>query len=312
MNEKQKCFLSAVAYVHNDENSAGVFFKKIYNVLKNNFEHFEIICVDDASSDRSGEIIKEAAAGLTGTTVNLLHMSYYQGIELSMNAGTDLAIGDYVLEFDTVEMDYVPSLIMDIYMESLKGYDVVSASPAKRQKFTSAFFYKVFNMGAAGSYKMKTESFRILSRRVINRVSSMNKTVPYRKAVYAASGLPIKNIQYECEGERLKGRDKLEDAYRKNLAADSLILFTNLGYIFSIRMTLVMMVIALMMGIYAIVFYLCGNSIEGWTTTILFMAFAFFGLFGILTIIVKYLSVIVNLVFKRQQYMVDRIEKITK
>ena len=102
---------------------------------------------------------------------------------------------------------------MDIYMESLKGYDVVSASPAKRQKFTSAFFYKVFNMGAAGSYKMKTESFRILSRRVINRVSSMNKTVPYRKAVYAASGLPIKNIQYECEGERLKGRDKLEDAY---------------------------------------------------------------------------------------------------
>ena len=60
------------------------------------------------------------------------------------------------------------------------------------------------------------------------------------------------------------------------------------------------------------VFDRCGNPIEGWTTTILFMAFAFFGLFGILTIIVKYLSVIVNLVFKRQQYMVDRIEKITK
>lgn len=64
-------------------------------------------------------------------------------------AGTDLAIGDYVLEFDTVEMDYPSSLIMDIYMESLKGYDIVSASPARRQKFTSAFFYKIFNMGAA-------------------------------------------------------------------------------------------------------------------------------------------------------------------
>lgn len=47
----------------------------------------------------------------------------------------------------------------------------------------------------------------------------MNKTIPYRKAVYAASGLPIKNMQYECTGERLKGRDKLEDRYRKNLAA---------------------------------------------------------------------------------------------
>lgn len=82
MNEKQKCFLSAVAYVHNNENCAGVFLKKIYEVLKNNFEHFEIICVDDASSDRSHEAIKEAAAGLTDMTVNLLHMSYYQGIEL--------------------------------------------------------------------------------------------------------------------------------------------------------------------------------------------------------------------------------------
>ena len=44
----------------------------------------------------------------------------------------------------------------------------------------------------------------------------------------------------------------------------------------------------------------------------LFMSFAFFGLFGILTIIVKYLSVIVGLLFKRQQYMVEGLEKITK
>lgn len=311
MNEKQKCFLSVVAYVHNNENSAGVFVKKIYEVIESNFEHFEIIFVDDASSDTSREAIKEAAEGLTDTTVNLMHMSYYQGIELSMDAGTDLAIGDYILEFDTVEIDYYPSLIMNIYMESLKGYDIVCASPARRQKFSSTFFYKVFNMGGVGNYKMRTESFRIISRRVINRVSSMNKTIPYRKAVYAASGLPIKNIQYECVGQRLKGKDKLEDRYRKDLAADSIILFTDLGYLFSIRMTLIMMVIALLMGIYGMVFYICGNPIEGWTTTILFMAFAFFGLFGILTIIVKYLSVIVKLVFKRQQYMVDRIEKIT-
>lgn len=74
-----------------------------------------------------------------------------------------------------------------------------------------------------------------------------------------------------------------------------------------------MMVIALLMGVYAMVFYICGNPIEGWTTTILFMAFAFFGLFGILNYNVKYLSVIVNHCYsKEQQYMIDRIEKITK
>ena len=104
--------------------------------------------LNDASSDRSHEAIKEVAAGLTDTTVNLLHMSYYQGIELSMNAGTDLAIGDYVLEFDTVEMDYPSSLIMDIYMESLKGYDIVSASLQKTEIYFFIFTIKYSILGA--------------------------------------------------------------------------------------------------------------------------------------------------------------------
>lgn len=192
------------------------------------------------------------------------------------------------------------------------GFDVVSACPAKKQRFSSSFFYKLFNKGTTGKYEMRTESFRIVSRRVINRVGSMNKTIPYRKAVYASSGLPVKGLAYECVKTRERGKDKLEDSYRKELAANTLILFTDLGYHFSIRMTLLMMLITLLTGVYAFVFYICGNPIEGWTTTMLFMSFAFFGLFGILTIIVKYLSVIVGLLFKRQQYMVEGLEKITK
>jgi dolichol-phosphate mannosyltransferase len=49
---------------------------------------------------------------------------------------------------------------------------------------------------------------------------------------------------------------------------------------------------------------------EGWASIICFLSFGFFGVFVLLTIILKYLSVIVNLIFRRQKYLVESIEKI--
>jgi dolichol-phosphate mannosyltransferase len=106
--------------------------------------------------------------------------------------------------------------------------------------------------------------------------------------------------------------DKKEGKYRSGLALDTLILFTELGYSFAKCMTAIMMLMSVFMVIYAVVVFATGQPVEGWTTTILFLAVAFFGLFGILTIIIKYLQLIVNLIFKRKQYSYESIEKLTK
>ena len=67
------------------------------------------------------------------------------------------------------------------------------------------------------------------------------------------------------------------------------------------------------MGIYIVRDYLCNDSIvEGWLSTMGFMAAGFFGVFALLTIILKYLSVILNLIFKRQRYLIADIEKVVK
>ena len=76
-------------------------------------------------------------------------------------------------------------------------------------------------------------------------------------------------------------------------------------------MTLLMMCIAVFMLTYSIVVYLTQTPVEGWTTTILFLSFAFFGLFGVLTVIIKYLQIIVDLIFKRKTYNFESIEKLT-
>lgn len=314
MGYKEKNFISAVIYVYNAENRIENFLNMVIGVLENNFEHSEIICVNDCSDDKSVETIKKVSTIAKNTSISVLNMSYFHGLEVAMNAGVDLAIGDFVFEFDSTFLDYDVSQIMKTYQKSLEGFDIVGASPDRKEKLSSRLFYFVFDKFTNLSYKMYTESFRVLSRRVINRISSMNKSVPYRKAIYSNCGLKTTNMTYHVLETPATdfNMGKKEKKYRKNLAIDTLLLFTELGYRFSMAMMALMMLVVIFMGAYSMVTYFISAPVEGWTTTILFLSFAFLGLFGILTIIVKYLQILVDLVFKRKHYNFEGIEKLTK
>ena len=199
MENKEKNFVSAVVYVHNAENRIAEFLETLLLVLEENFEHSEIICVNDASDDKSVEQINKASQVASSVSISIVNMSYYHGLEVAMNAGVDLSIGDFVFEFDNTNLDFDKEEIMKIYRHALEGFDIVSACPDRKERFTSRLFYTVFDQFSDLPYEMITESFRILSRRVINRISSMNKTVPYRKAIYANCGLKTDHIRYEVK-----------------------------------------------------------------------------------------------------------------
>ena len=297
MANKEKNFASAVIYVHNAENRITRFLSTIIEIMENNFEHSEIICVNDSSDDSSLQKIKETSEKASITSVSVVNMSYFQGLELSMNAGIYMSIGDFVFEFDNTILDFNPDMIMEIYRKSLTGVDIVSASADRKEKFSSKIFYKVFDRYTNLSYKMTTESFRVLSRRVLNRVDAMNKTIPYRKAVYANCGLKTANVKYTVVNTVDRETDRKEENFRTDLAVDSLLLFTEVGYSFSKLMTVLMMIMSVFMIIYSITIYATSTPVAGWTTTILFLSVAFFALFGILTVIIKYLQLLVDLVF---------------
>lgn len=310
VTNKEKNFISAVLYIHNNEMQIVDALEKINKVLSNNFEKYEIICVNDYSTDKSIDKIKAFADTIKGSVISILNMSYYQGIELSMNAGVDLAIGDFVFEFDNIEMNYPIENIMKVYYQSLKGFDIVSASPEKPMRKTSLLFYNLFNGYSNNPNKLKTETFRILSRRAINRVQSMNKTIPYRKAIYANCGLKIDTIYYKSN---MPNSNIIDDRnIRKNIAIESLMLFTDIAYKAALFMTFLMMIGILFVGIYTIIVFVSRQPVAGWTTTMLFLSVGFLGIFAILAVVIKYLSIIVDLIFKKQKYMIESIEKITK
>lgn len=307
---KEKNFISAVVYIHNNENNIIDTLNNINNILHNNFEKYEIICVNDYSTDKSVEQIKKFSIDVKGAVLSILNMSYYQGLELSMGAGVDLAIGDFVFEFDSINMDYSPETIMEVYFKSLKGNDIVSASPKKRMRKSSKLFYDIFNGYSNNPNKLKTETFRILSRRAINRVQSMNKTIPYRKAIYANCGLKVDTIYYNSI-RNLKIKN-VDETTRKNVAVESLILFTDVAYKAALTMTFVMLLGIIAVGIYTVKVFISDQPVAGWTTTMLFLSVAFLGVFAILAVVIKYLSILVDLTFKKQKYMIESIEKLTK
>lgn len=303
---KEKNFISAVVYVNNCAETIHDFLKNLEAVLEKNFNHFEIICVNDASTDNSVQVIKKLADH-TSSNITLINMSFYQGKELAMNAGIDLAIGDFIYEFDIPYMDYNLDIILETYKQSLKGFDIVNVCPNKSKYLSSKLFYFIFNRFSNSQYKIKTDTFRILSRRAINRINSINKNVPFRKAIYANCGLKLSNINYN-QTNSAKGHSNKSD--RKKTASEALVLFTDIGYKFSFFLALIMMLTTVAVGVYTIVIFASSTPIDGWTTTMLFLSFGFFGIFALFAIVLKYLSIIINLIFKNKQYLIESIDKL--
>lgn len=311
--EKEMNFVSAVIYTGSRTKDVSRFLKTIDTVLSSHFLKYEIICVNDCADKFLLEEIKrikqERSIGAF-TVVNMAHGrgALGQGLEKSMVAGRDIAIGDYVFEFDSTVMDYEEHMIMDAYYMTTQGYDIVSISADNGGgRLGSRIFYKLYNHYSNTPYKVGSESLRVLSRRAINRVEAYGKTMPYRKAAYAFSGLELANLKYH---PKMNGR-KAYDIARWDTASDAIVLFTNLAYKLSLFFSAVMAILMFFFGIYVIWAYFGVNKpIEGWAPLMGMMCLGFLAIFVLLTVVFKYLDVLVRLEFEKKQYIVSSVEKL--
>ena len=298
---KEHGFVSAVIAVEDDSEKTLEFIETVYNGLDEHFSHFELIAVNTCSSDNDASRLK--AWGLSvEKPVTIIYMSLHQPHEQCMNAGLDCAIGDYIYEFDFTELSFNPKLIWEAYMLSQEGNDIVMVCPV-REKVSSRLFYRVFNTYSDAAYPLRTDAFRLVTRRAVNRVHSISDNLPYRKAAYAACGLKMTEIEFD--GRIMKNR--------RNpfvLATDSLVLYTNFGYRFSLSLTVLMLAITVAELIYTLVIWRTGHPVPGWTTMMFVMTFGLTGVFAVLAILLKYMSLLLKIVFHKQSYLIEGIEKL--
>lgn len=307
MTNKESNFVSVIVYNHKEDTRIGSFLSELYQFFSENFKQYEFICVNDA---KEANDIREFKKKHPDVMISMVHMGFQHGVEASMNAGIDLSIGDFVFEFDSSYMDYKKTLIMDVYRKALEGYDIVAAvPPVEKSKMISKMFYRIYNCFSETENDLMTERFRIISRRAVNRVSAYGKTIPYRKAVYNSSGLKVGNIKYEPE-KKIEGFNYV-DVKRRNTALDALVIFTNGAYKLSLFLSVAMAIFMVISGVYTGISYLGHNKpVEGWAPIMGLVSVAFFAIFILLTIIIKYMDILLKLIFQKQKYFVSSVEKL--
>lgn len=128
VTNKEKNFISAVVYLHNDGAQAVRFFKALNAVLDQHFEQYELVAVDDACADDTIPTLRDWAKALE-KPLTILHLSLHQGRETAMNAGLVPRSGDYVYEFDSTQTPYPIELVFEAYRAAMAGSDIVSVCP---------------------------------------------------------------------------------------------------------------------------------------------------------------------------------------
>lgn len=307
---KIRQFISVVVYVHNNADQIIEFINTVMPQCEG-FKKCEIIFVDDFSTDNSLDVIKRYYFKHSmDYIVSIVKLGRYHGMETAMNAGRDMAIGDYVYEFDSVFVDFDGSVMIEAYNKCLEGNDMVFVSTDVPMRFTSKLFYSMFNRAMRSNEKLGQESFRLLSRRAINRITSMDVDIPYRKVIYHNSGLSTITLKYKSKTGKRPAR--INGKYERiDLAIDSFIFFTKTLQRISVLILLLFGLVSLATIIYTIASRALGYHIGmGWVSTMLFLSLGLTGLFALLTIVIRYLSVIVDLSFKCQKYLISDVEKI--
>lgn len=299
MSQASPCFVSAVIYFNEADIETNPLIEtrleEIAKDLCDDFAHSEVVVVFDGPSEgRPAERLRSVKQ-----QVMLVFMGKKQGIEASMNAGIDAAVGDFVLEVDHIGA-YDRTFTKEAFRLIEEGSDIVFGESSRISR-KGRLFYPLFNRFSGSKGNLATGHIRLVSRRAINRAHSMSSYMPYRKAAYVASGLGTTSIKSLAESSPSQSD--------LSLAIDSMALYTDLFLRVSIGVSVAMSVLSLLELIYVVAILIAGNAIEGWVTTMLVLTVGFLGLFVLFSFALKYLDLLVKSNFNSQPYLIEGIRK---
>jgi|APSaa5957512535_1039671.scaffolds.fasta_scaffold12573_4 polyisoprenyl-phosphate glycosyltransferase len=286
--------ISVVAPVYNEEKCIREYINQTVDILQDNYLNYELVLVDDGSTDNSIVIIKEILGKVKN--IRLISLSRNYGREVAISAGLDVSIGDYVVLMDS-DLQDSPDLIPKLVDRAVSGYDVVYAARISRagesffKKISSKYFYKIASSLTGFSIPNDAGDFRVFNRKVVNSISQLKESNRYMKMLYAYVGFKVSKIPFE-RSERYAGTTKYSYAKLFNASLDAIISFSNrpLRILSIFSMILSFLLFVLILGIFIYKMMDTNAIVEGWSSTMVFISLMFSVLFMFLSIISEYIS----------------------
>lgn len=302
--------LSIVAPFFNEEAVLAEYIEKTLAILEKNFTTYELILIDDGSTDQSSFICMPFIR--KNANIRLLRLSRNYGHEIALTAGLDYATGDQVIMMDT-DLQHPPELIPDLVQKAGEGYDVVCASRIDRiheswlKKLTAHLFYYVSRKMTGFEIHANRGNYRLLSKAVVESIKQMKESNRHLVMMFAYVGFKTAELPFSCP-PRKAGKSKYHLRALINLSLDSIIGFSarplRLMSVFSIFISILMMGYA---GFVLIEKLFLHQALADGMASIIFLISGLFSvLFLFLAVISEYISRILVETKNRPLYYIKK------
>ncbi|MDI9365820.1 MAG: glycosyltransferase family 2 protein [Flavobacterium sp.] len=219
--------ISVVIPVYNEEDNICAIATAVSKALDN--FNFEIIFVNDGSSDNSISILKD----LSNKASNVFYISFSRnfGKDIALLAGLKYSKGDAVVTIDA-DLQHPPQLIPEMIKHWLLGNEVVYAyrdeknqHTKKTHQFASTLFYKLLNRLSTVELEDGVSDFRLIDRKVVDVLNNIHEDYPFFRGLIKWVGFQQKGIPYKPE-ERLSGETKYSSKALLQLALQGITSFS--------------------------------------------------------------------------------------
>jgi dolichol-phosphate mannosyltransferase len=192
--------LSVVIPVYKEELNILPFLNRLMPVIANISKKTEIIFVLDPSPDKTEQVIISLSE--KNPDIKLLKMSRRFGQPAATMAGLAFSKGDRVVVID-VDLQDPPELILELNKKMNEGFDVVYATRRSRdgetfvKRIFAKFGYKMINSLSDVQIPRNTGDFRMMSRRVVREICSLNEKHGFLRGLVAYVGFNQTGVLYD-------------------------------------------------------------------------------------------------------------------
>lgn len=269
--------ISLLIPCYNEEESVPLFYKEVTRVLSELKYEYELLFINDGSTDKTLEILKQL--GERDMRVKYISFSRNFGKEAAMFAGFCNADGDYVAVMDA-DMQDPPSLIPEMlkYLESGE-YDSVATRRVSRKgepRIRSWFarkFYKIINRISDSDIVDGARDFRMMKKEMVDAIIAMPENNRFSKGIFGWIGFRTYWLPYE-NVERVAGETKWNFWKLLKYAIDGIINFSEVPLSIASWFGFIMAFIDFIFMIFIIVRKLCfGDPVSGWASTVCIIIF---------------------------------------
>jgi glycosyltransferase involved in cell wall biosynthesis len=199
---KENPFISVVLSFFNEEESIPELVRRLRATLGKEFsQRYELVFVNDASTDRSLELLKDLARG--HKDIKVLSMSRNFGVEACMMAGMAATKGDAVIYLDT-DLQDPPELIPTLVQAWQKDPEVEVAYTTRLSRagehplklWLTNIGYKTLKVCSNIEVVPNAGDYRLLSRRVVNELLRLSEKKPYFRGLVTWIGFKQVPVQY--------------------------------------------------------------------------------------------------------------------